>query len=194
MSLSESVLQKLRDLAWAETEKYGTPIPEHFVISEQKGVELAEKLGADVNIVKAGCYLMDCKLGVALRDGKISEHVKMSSEGGKKWLDELGVDVEAQNKIINCIEAHHGAIPFICLEAEICANADCYRFLSARGFFAYMTLLGKRDSEDLDKNLQFMESKIDEKHKILSLEICKKETEENYQMFKELISLSKIKK
>lgn len=192
MSLSEDVLGKLRDLAWAETVKYGTPIPEHFVISEQKGIELAEKLGADVSIVKAGCYLMDCKLGVALQNGKISEHVKMSAECGKKWLDDLGVDSEVQNKIINCIEAHHGTIPFTCVEAEICANADCYRFLSARGFFAYMTLLGKRDSEDLDKNLQFMESKIDEKHKILSLDICKKETEENYQMFKKLLKKSRI--
>ncbi|OGH88788.1 MAG: hypothetical protein A3J93_01715 [Candidatus Magasanikbacteria bacterium RIFOXYC2_FULL_42_28] len=191
MSLSEEVLQKLRQLAWAETEKYGTPIPEHFVISEQKGIELAEKLGVDVNIVKAGCYLMDCKLGQALKEGKIQDHVAMSSKWGSEWLSELRVDDDLKNKVINCIEAHHGAVPFSCLEAEICANADCYRFLSARGFFAYMTLLGKRDSEDLDKNLQFMESKIDEKHKILSLDICKKETEENYQMFKKLIMKSR---
>ncbi len=77
----------------------------------------------------------------------------------KIFLEKYPLTKEEQKKIINCVEAHHKGVKFNCVEAEICANADCYRFLHP---------------------------KMNEKHKILSLDICKKELEPYYQEFKKL--------
>ena len=88
--------------------------------------------------------------------------------------------------IINCIESHHGKISFKFLEAEVCTNADCYKFLHPKGFLAYLSILGKRNLS-FAETLNRMEGKLDEKYKILSLDICKKELEEYYKMFKKII-------
>jgi hypothetical protein len=88
------------------------------------------------------------------------------------------------------VEAHHGTIPYTCIEAEICANADCYRFISPKGVFGYFTTLGKRPLDFL-ACLDEAEKKLDEKYAILSLDICKSELEPYYQTFKEYIKLSR---
>jgi hypothetical protein len=155
-------------------------------ISEKKGQELAEKLGADKDIVMAGTALMDVKLGQALSEGKIKEHVKMSSDAAKEFLEKYDLDEDTKKKIINCVEAHHGKVPFECKEAEICANADAYRFLHPRGFFYYFVLLGERE-KDYNKILDQVEAKLEEKWNVLSLDICKEETEEYYKTFKQYL-------
>lgn len=184
------IIQEAKNLALREIEKFGTPTPIHFEIAEKKALELAERFKADKKIVQIGVYLMDLKLGEAFSQGKLEEHVKMSIQGTEIFLKRFNLDEETKKKIINCIEAHHGEAPFICKEAEICANADCYRFLNPRGFFAYFMLIGKRDWE-FKKALDFAEKKIDEKYKILSLDICKKELEDYYHQFKKLIKEAK---
>jgi hypothetical protein len=114
----------------------------------------------------------------------------MSSEAAQKFIKDFDLDKEKKEKIINCIEAHHGKVEFKCIEAEICANADCYRFVHPRGFFAYLTLLGKRQV-DFNECLNQVEYKLDEKHGILTLDICKKELEEYYQTLKKFIDDSR---
>jgi len=92
---------------------------------------------------------------------------------------------ETKRKILNCIEAHHGEVSFICKEAEICANADAYRFLHPKGFFATLIFIGK--DLGFEKTLNLLDQKIDEKCKILSIDICKKELGKYCDQFKELI-------
>jgi hypothetical protein len=179
------LIQASRELAVSEIEKFGLPSQMNFEISEKKAIELAEKLNADKTIVQVGVYLMDLKLGQAFKENKPSQHVQMSVEAAREFLNKLEIDEISKQKILNCVEAHHNNVPFICIEAEICANADCYRFIHPKGFFGYLISLGKNN--DFSECLIKAENKMDEKHNILSLDICKKELEECYHTLKKYI-------
>jgi hypothetical protein len=171
--------------AESETEKHGAPHPTHLQLSFDVGQRLAKELDADAVLVGVGTLLMDIKLGEALQAGKLSEHVTMSAKYAKALLDQWGV--VDQDVILNCVEAHHGTIPYTSLEAEICANADCYRFLHPTGIMAYLTLLGQRE-DDFTECLKQLEGKVDEKWSILSLAMCKQELAQYYEQFKEWIA------
>jgi hypothetical protein len=173
-------------LALDEIEKYNFPIPIHFEIANKKGEELAKKLNADVFIVQMGTRLMDLKLGQAFTEKRLQEHVKMSSDAAKEFLSKYDIDEKIKIKILNCIEAHHAKIPFICKEAEIVANADCYRFLTPRGFLAFLHNRGKL-GVGLDEALNNGENKADEKAKIVSLGIARKELDPYYFQIKKFI-------
>jgi len=181
-----NIINQARKFAQKEIEKYGMPGPIAFEISENKAKELAEKLRADKSITLVGTYLMDIKLGQAFKEGRGKEHVKMSVEATKEFLEKFEIDEKTKEKIINCVEAHHGDLPYICKEAEICANADCYRFLHPKGFLVLFSGLGKEGLE-FEEILNLAELKLDEKYKILSLDICKKELKEYYYQLKALI-------
>lgn len=186
MKINEEIIKKTKDYALDEIGKYGTPKKEHFELANKKGQELAEKLNADKDIVMLGTILMDLKIGECVSEDKISEHVKRSSDSTREFLDKFNLGEEIIEKIINCVDAHHGEKDFIYKEAEICANADCYRFLHPRGIFGALILFGRRN-ESVDFCLDNVEKKMQEKYNILSLDICKKELEGYYQTFKKLI-------
>lgn len=158
-------------------------------ISEAKALELCKQFSkADKNIVQLGHFLMDIMLEEALADNKVSEHVKMSTKAAREFLNSYNISPEDKNKIINCVEAHHGAVEFNCIEAEICANADCYRFIHPRGFFYYLTLLGGERAQEFSKVLDQAEYKLDEKKNILSLQYCKDELAPYYSSLKKFIN------
>ncbi len=182
----KEIIKKAEELALAEIEKYGTPIKPHFYFSNKKGVELAKKLGANENIVEIGTRLMDIKIGEAIIQNKLKNHVKMSSDEAKIFLSQFKINSEEFDKIINCIEGHHKDIDWECIEAEICANADCYRFLILKNWIAYMHLLGKRGLS-FGESIKIAGEKLEEKWNILSLDICKKELEPHYKIIKEMI-------
>lgn len=183
------IVQEARAFALEEVKKFRMPGKIHFEIAEKKAKELVEKLNTDKTITLVGYYLMDLKLGEAASQGKIKEHVKISVKAAKLFLEKFSLDRETKNKIINCIEAHHGNVPFICKEAEICANADCYRFIHPKGFFTLLINVGK--DLGFEKTLALAEQKLDEKYNILSIDLCKEELEDYYHQFKELIKKSR---
>ena len=185
-----NLVEEAKKYALAEIEKYGTPLPVHFNLSEQKAAALAKELRADETIVRAGVALMDIKLGQAAKEKRLTEHVAMSVEATKIFLEKFDLDDQTKNKIINCVAAHHKQVKFRCLEAEICANADCYRFIHPRGFFAYLTLLGK-SYNNFEDCLKQAELKLEEKNNILSLAICKKELADYYKTLKKFIAEAK---
>ena len=182
------IIEKARASALAEIKKYGTPHPSHFALSNEKGQMLAKKLHADKDIALLGTMLMDLKLGECLTEGKLGEHISRSSSAARELLKSFSLDKKKMEKIINCIEAHHGTIPFTCKEAEICANADCYRFLHPQGIFAYFTLLGKR-YDTFEECLPQVKKKMDEKKGILTLEISKQELLPYYAQFMALFAV-----
>lgn len=155
---------------------------EHIYIAFNKGKSLAKYYNADEDIVLTGTYLMDYKLKEAGKLGKKQEHANMAAEFTKDFLNDYAITKEEREKIINCIEAHHGKIPFECIEAEICANADCYRFLSSAGILAYMCFLSTK-LDDLEAIISKVTEKMNEKHKLISLDQTIDELEETYQMF-----------
>ena len=188
----KDIIEKAREYALSEIKLFGTPKPEHFDLSNEVGQRVARELGADEEIVLLGTILMDLKLGECFVEGKLSEHIKRSSEASRKFLEQFKLDEETVEKIINCVECHHGG-KYICLEAEICANADCYRFLHPRGILSAFILWGSRD-QDVDMIVGEILKKIEEKHNVLSLDICKKELEPSYIIIKDFIKRAETEK
>ena len=107
----------------------------------------------------------------------------------KEFLSQFDLKSEIFNKIINCAEGHHNK-SWDSLEAEICANADCYRFLLTKNWLVFLHSLGARKTS-FEEDLNFAEEKLDEKWEILSLDICKKELEPHYKLIKEIIAKAK---
>lgn len=182
------LVKEARRLALKEIEKFGIPNLIQFELAESKVIDLCKKLGADRDIALTGYYLMDLKLGEAFAAKKIEEHIRRSLEAAKVFLARFNLEERKKEKILNCIEAHHGDVPFICKEAEICANADAYRFLHPRGFFSTLVFIGKELG--FEHTLGLLKNKIEEKYRILSLEICKKELKGYYFQLKDLLEIA----
>ncbi len=181
----KQIIEKAREWALDEIEKNNSPSIEHFNLSNDKGQELAGLLNADKDIVMLGTILMDIKLGACIKEGRVKEHVSESVTATKEFLEQFVLGKEIKDKIINCVAGHHGTISYICKEAEICANADCYRFISPIGVFHFFGILANRFEKTSDRVKQ-VQIKMDEKWKIISLDICEKELEGYYKAFKSL--------
>ncbi|MFA5184800.1 MAG: hypothetical protein WC456_04765 [Patescibacteria group bacterium] len=181
----QEIIEKAKQLALAEITKFRMPKLEHFVLANDKGQELAMALKADKDIVLLGTMLMDLKIGQCKAENRLAEHIAESSRAAQEFLAPFNLDPEIFKKIVSCVELHHGGA-YPNLEAEICANADCYRFLSPAGFFNAIMIFSGRGAS-FSGCLDQLESKLEEKHNILSLDICRQELEPYYQEFKKLI-------
>lgn len=186
----KEIIKEAKKLSDKET---GDAIRPLFVIANNIGQTLAKKLNANKDVVMLGTLFMDLKRNQAVRENRIQDHTKMSLDAAKEFLNKYNIDQKTQDKVLNCIEAHHGDVPFKSIEAEIVANADCYKFLHPKGFMQFVAILGKR-YDNLDKLLNCAEEKLDEKWKVLSLDICKKKLGGYYHMFKKLITDSRKSK
>lgn len=184
---SKDLSEKIDAVARTEISKFGLPTLRHYELSQEKGAELATKMNADVNLVKAGIALMDIKLGQAAKEGHQPEHVKDCVEFSEKLLKDMEIDDPYYSILINCVAAHHGAIPFETIEAEIVANADCYRFIHPRGVMSFHATVVKRGM-DHDTALKAVEGKLDEKYRILSLDYAKADLLGYYKMFKDILA------
>ena len=184
---SKELADKIDAVAREEIANYGLPTQRHYDLSLEKGIELAKRLNADINLVQAGVALMDIKLGQAAKEGHQPEHVKYCVEFAQKLLTDLDVEEPYYTTLINCVAAHHGAIPFTSIEAEIVANADCYRFIHPRGVMSFHATVIKRGNEH-DAALKAVEAKLDEKFNILSLDIVKEELSGYYKTFKDILT------
>jgi hypothetical protein len=136
---------------------------------------------------------MDIKLGYAAKElNKQPEHVKYCVEFAETLLKELCVTEPYYSILINCVAAHHKVKtadynPFESVEAEIVANADCYRFIHPRGVMSFHATAVKRGLEH-DAALKLVESKLDEKYGIMSLPEVKAELEPYYKAFKDILT------
>lgn len=176
----QSKNQLLKDVF--ELAKNSVSMSEILEFSLEKGKDLAKTYHADEDIVFISMCLMDIKLKQAREEGKIEQHVNMAVEFATEFLANYDITKEEFNKIINGIEAHHGRVPYESIEAEICANADCYIFIHAKGVFLYSGLMARR-TNDLKEQITQLKSKLYEKYKLISLEKAKEDLESDYQMF-----------
>lgn len=177
-------LIEARKLAYSETEKNGTPPIPILNLSTEKGKEIAKKLGANVDIVEAGTLLMDCALGQALKENRLKEHVKMSLDKANELLQKFSLSEEEKENIRHSILEHHGVKKFYSLESEICCNADCYRFVSIKGFI--MQVRYGRDMA-FEEMVDLLKKKVDEKWNALSLDITKKEITPQYKVIFQIL-------
>lgn len=190
---SETDLRTVADdaieYARSEIETYGVPDMMLLDISLAKGEWLAELLGANGDLVDICIAMMDLKLGEAFSLKKINEHVEMSVSSAQEFLKSR-IDEADLAIVVNAVRAHHGGVPFQSVEAEICANADCYRFIHPQGVFLYFTILGKRLG-DFGACLDQVEAKMDEKEKIITIPAVRDELGSYYEVFKQYFNLAR---
>ena len=187
----KNLFDEIDRFAREEIEKNGLPQIYNYEVANQKAEELAKKYGADAMLSKCGTALMDIKLGEAAKYGAQPKHVEMSAQYAEEILNKLNVDPQTTKLLLNCVLAHHGKIPYESKEAEICANADAYRFISERGIFTtYKFALdqGKTHNEAID----YVQFKLDEKFNILSLDVAKQELTGLYHTFSEILKKAHI--
>lgn len=174
-----------------EMNKYNSEIESLYDLALETGIKLAKKLNADENIVRIAISMMDSKLPEASSNGNPKQHKLMAVEATENLLKEVNVlSYEQKQNLIKCIEEHHGVDKFYSIESEIVCNADCYKFIHPKGVFDYCSILGRRFN-NLNKELEQLEYKMDEKYNAMTLEIVKNELAPYYNSFKELISKTK---
>jgi len=93
---------------------YGQNVLQHSVEMAHLAGMIAEELGADSQVARAGALLHD--IGKAIDHEVSGTHVDI----GKRILEKFGVD----QKIIKAMQAHHGQYPYETLESVIVQTAD----------------------------------------------------------------------
>lgn len=172
MKTMKDFLALARKFGYEEVEKTGMPLKLHVDLACQIGKRLAESLGANIEIVEIGTLLMDCMIGQAIKQGKLSEHIQMSTEKADELLAQSNLSSKDKENIRHCVLEHHGADKFYSLESEICCNADCYRFTSVKGFSYAVRYMRDMPFADM---VNLLENKVAEKWGLVSLDICRKE-------------------
>lgn len=187
--ITQSLIDDITKFSTNQSETYGVPSIFQLNLSKEKGQLLAQESKADKKIVLLGTLLMDCMLGPAFKAGKIQEHVNMSATKADELLSwNSEILKEEKTNIIKCIEQHHGTKKFFSLEAEICSNADCYRFASVSGFLGS---LAYGPNLPFDARIKLLNDKADEKWNLITLDSVKKELAPQYQSIKQLLELNR---
>lgn len=184
----EELIVKTDKFNREEIQKYNPDMEFLHDICLKAGIRLAKEYGADENIVKIALSMMDSKLPEASHLGKPKEHISMSSDVTKELLKDIDFLSEYDKKnIIKCVEEHHGVEKYFSIESEVCANANCYKFVHPKGILFYSSMLGRR-FHDFNKELDQLEFKLNEKHNTISLSLVKDELESYYEFFQKAIN------
>lgn len=186
--ITSSLIDDIVKFTSNQSELYGVPSLFQLNLSKEKGLLLAKELKANDKVVLLGTLLMDCMLGPAFKAGKMQEHVSMSVSKTDEILSKNSNITEKEKaNILKCVEQHHGAKKFFSLEAEICSNADCYRFASVTGFLGS---LAYGPNLPFEQRIKLLNDKADEKWHLITLETVKKELALQYQSIKQLLELN----
>lgn len=184
----EELVKISYDYNESELEKNKSEIGVLDDLALEHAVRLAKKYNANETVIRIAMNFMDSKLPEASKEGVPKEHIGRSLAVTKEYLDKVtDLSDEDRANIINCVTEHHGTDKYSSMEAEICANADCYKFLSPRGIMAYASIIARRHN-NLDFEWDKLEAKMDEKYKILSMDEVREELESTYWMFKDVLA------
>ncbi len=189
MDYVDSIANELDQYAIAEIMKYGMPTLDNYNDVVSVAIELGKKLNANVDVIKLASRFLDIKLGEANQQKKIAEHVTMALGFAKEFLTSYPLEEDLKQKIFYCITEHH-AKKFSCIESEICANADCYKFLVPKKILR-MFYNWKQRGYNFEEIFMLAEEKVDERWNSLTLDICKKELEPSYKKIVEFLELAK---
>lgn len=93
---------------------YGQNVLQHSIEMTHVARMLAEELGANVTVAKAGALLHD--IGKAVDHEVVGTHVEI----GRRILQKFGVSEE----VVKAMQAHHGEYPYETIESIIVQTAD----------------------------------------------------------------------
>ena len=180
-----AVIDEAKKFAMEMADKYLIPPFAYTAFAVKKGQEISKRLKADENLVALGCYLMDIELGRAIHEGRQDDHVKMGVETARSFLGKFNLPEDYQEKVLNCIAAHHGQAEHTCVESEIVKNADCFKFLDPNAIL--IPIYYHSDRGSLHDTVNVLKAKIEEKHDLISLDTCKEEAESDYKIVKQFL-------
>jgi uncharacterized protein len=150
------IVEKVRKFVEEECKKpnanYPTAYKDHFIPVHNYARQLAEKLGADTEIVEISAWLHD--IGSILYERK--NHHITSAEIAEKKLKEFGYLEDKIKKVKKCILNHRGSVNNNkkTLEEQIIADADSLsHFDSLGGLFHAAFICEKLNLEDAQKSV-----------------------------------------
>jgi len=180
-----NLLNLSKELMRKQTQKNKAPAWLLTELAILKGKELSKKYNVDERLVKTSLYLAHTVFTTRFGDEIRTNHPKLSAEFVKKYLDEWQVNKNEQETILNAIEAHHNKVPTESKIAEVMKNAECFKFVTVEGSLIWLHNLGIRQvpfKEAINKVIQ----KMEQKKRLLTLDNCIKEAEENCNKILEL--------
>lgn len=187
--ITQSLIDEISKFSTSQSELYGVPSLFQLNLSNEKGQLLAQELKADKKVILLGTLLMDCMLGPAFIAGRMQEHVSMSVSKSDEILSkDSDISKDDRKNILKCVEQHHGTKNFFSLEAEICSNADCYRFASVAGFLGS---LAYGPNLPFEQRIKLLNDKADEKWGLITVDYVKRELTSQYQSIKQLLNLNR---
>lgn len=169
--ITQNLISKVREFAKID----GPQLP-HQEVSNEAGQRIATELNANKDIVLLGTLLMDCVIGVAIKENRLAEHIQMCLNKAEEILDlDNEITIDEKENILACVKEHHGSEKFYSLESEIVCNADCYRFASVKGFYVALHFFGEMINTNM---IELYRSKVKEKSDAITLEFVKQDLKE----------------
>lgn len=183
--ITQKLISTIRDFA-----KIDGPMETHQLVANEAGQKIAENLRANKDIVLLGTLLMDCVIGIAIKENRMSDHVAMCHQIAKELLDnDPDINLEEKENVLSCVLEHHGVPKFSTLESEIVCNADCYRFASIKGTFLFFRYF--RQMPDIEL-ISLINVKYLEKKSAITLNLVKEELKEQFPVIENYINLLSI--
>ena len=189
MDYVDDIVNDLDQFAVSEIMKYNIPTLDNYNDVVNVAIELGKKLNANLSVIKLGSRFLDIKLGEATNEKKINEHITTSLGFAKEFLSKYPFEEDVKQKVFACIMEHH-CKKFSYIESEICANDDCYKFLVPKKILR-MFYNWKQRGYNFEEIFLLAEEKVEERWSALTLDVCKKELEDNYNKIKEFLSLAR---
>jgi uncharacterized protein len=131
MTIIDQVEKIVRDTCAKETNKFTYALETHFVPVVNNAKMLAQKLGADLEIVTIAAWLHDY---ASVYDANLmEEHHLHGPKLAQEILEKLNYPQDKIDRVKHCIEAHRGSqkIPRQTLEAECVASADAMAHITS---------------------------------------------------------------
>ena len=189
MEYVDEICNDLDQIAISEIMKYNIPTLDNYNDVVDVAIKLGKKLNANLSVIKLGARFLDMKLGEATQQKKINEHITMALGFAKEFLSNYPLEEDIKQKIYYCIMEHHDK-KFSCIESEICANADCCKFLVPKKILK-MFYNWRQRGYNFEEIFLLAEEKVEEKWDALTLDICKKELENSHNKIKEFMEIAK---
>jgi hypothetical protein len=128
-----------------------------------------------------------------VKEDKLDNHIAMSAQKTDELMKNSSVSPEDKENIMHCVLEHHGVEKFYSLKSEICCNADCYRFVSVKGFMYALRYLRDKDFP-FAGIVDILSKKVDEKWNAITLGVVKKELTHQYEIILKVLENLKNKK